>query len=146
MSMQSWNTTSVLLLWIFYFLFVLCLLCLRVRLFYVSCGHLRRKGWPLGSRFCRLTVSLSLSHWYPGSSVVLDCIDSWYVHPYLLCSRKDVKTCLYTHTICFIWFLFSSAPSFKWLLVYGSYLTQINKYTDKFHIPYYFGKFLGMQY
>ena len=23
-----------------------------------------------------LTVSLSLSHWYPGSSVVLDCIDS----------------------------------------------------------------------
>ena len=24
----------------------------------------------------RLTVSLSLSHWYPGSGVVLDCIDS----------------------------------------------------------------------
>ena len=24
-----------------------------------------------------LTVSLSLSHWYPGSGVVLDCIDSW---------------------------------------------------------------------
>ena len=23
-----------------------------------------------------LTVSLSLSHWYPGSGVVLDCIDS----------------------------------------------------------------------
>ena len=25
---------------------------------------------------CGVTVSLSLSHWYPGSSVVLDCIDS----------------------------------------------------------------------
>ena len=26
--------------------------------------------------FWCLTVSLSLSHWYPGSSVVLDCLDS----------------------------------------------------------------------
>ena len=25
---------------------------------------------------CCVTVSLSLSHWYPGSGVVLDCIDS----------------------------------------------------------------------
>ena len=25
---------------------------------------------------CGVTVSLSLSHWYPGSGVVLDCIDS----------------------------------------------------------------------
>ena len=32
--------------------------------------------WPLGSRLWCLTVSLSLSHWYPGSGVVLDCIDS----------------------------------------------------------------------
>ena len=34
--------------------------------------------------FYRLTVSLSLSHWYSGSGVVLDCIDSWSLHPYLL--------------------------------------------------------------
>ena len=27
-------------------------------------------------RFVVSTVSLSLSHWYPGSGVVLDCIDS----------------------------------------------------------------------
>ena len=40
------------------------------------CGHLLGKGWPLGSRLWCLTVSLSLSHWYPGSGVVLDCIDS----------------------------------------------------------------------
>ena len=29
-------------------------------------------------------VCLSLSHWYPGSGVVLDCNDSWSLHPYLL--------------------------------------------------------------
>ena len=43
---------------------------------YVLCGHLLGKGLPLGSRLSCLTVSLSLSHWYPGSGVVLDCIDS----------------------------------------------------------------------
>ena len=54
---------------------------------YWPCGHLLGKGWPLGSRLWCLTVSLSLSHWYPGSGhsgVVLDCIDSWSLHPYLL--------------------------------------------------------------
>ena len=60
---------------------VLCLLCLCL---YVPCGHLLGKGWPLGSSLWSLTVSLSLSHWYPGSGVVLDCIDSWSLHPYLL--------------------------------------------------------------
>ena len=49
--------------------------CARVCL-YVPCGHLLGKGWPLGSCLWCLTVSLSLSHWYPGSGVVLDCIDS----------------------------------------------------------------------
>ena len=39
----------------------------------VSCGHLHGKGQPLGSCLWCLTVSLSLSHWYPGSGVVLDC-------------------------------------------------------------------------
>ena len=29
-------------------------------------------------------MSLSLSHWYPGSGVVLDCIDSLSLHSYLL--------------------------------------------------------------
>ena len=28
------------------------------------------------------SVSLSLSHWYPGSGVVLECIDSWSLQPY----------------------------------------------------------------
>ena len=51
---------------------------------YVPCGHLLGKGWPLGSRFWCLTVSLSLSLWYPEPGVVLGCIDYWSLHPYLL--------------------------------------------------------------
>ena len=47
------------------------------------CGHQLGKGWPLSARLWCLTVSLSLSHWYPGSGVVLDCIDSLSLHPYL---------------------------------------------------------------
>ena len=76
---------AVLLLWIFH-VFVLSCVC-YVFVFvclYVLCGHLLGKGWPLGSRLWCLTVSLSLSHWYPGSGVVLDCIHSWSLHPYLL--------------------------------------------------------------
>ena len=40
---------------------------------YVPSGHLLGKGRPLGSCLRCLTVSLSLSHRYPGSGVVLDC-------------------------------------------------------------------------
>ena len=43
---------------------------------FVPCGHLLGKSSPLGSRLWCITVSLSLSHWYPRSGVVLDCIDS----------------------------------------------------------------------
>ena len=46
---------------------------------------LLRKGWPLGSClwclcFCHFPM------WYPGSGVVLDCIDSWSLPPFLLCN------------------------------------------------------------
>ena len=67
-----------------FFLSCVCYVFMYVCL-YVLCGHLLGKGWPLGSRLWCLTLSLSLSHWYPGSGVVLDCIDSWSLHPYLLC-------------------------------------------------------------
>ena len=39
---------------------------------FVPCGNLLERG----SRLWCITVSVSLSHWYPGSDVVLDCIDS----------------------------------------------------------------------
>ena len=38
-------------------------------------AHLHGKDWSLGSRLRSLIVKLSLSHWYPGSGMVLDCID-----------------------------------------------------------------------
>ena len=63
---------------------VFCMLCFVSVCLYVPCGHLLGKGCPLGSCLWCLTVSLSLCHWYPGSGVVLDCIDSWSLHPYLL--------------------------------------------------------------
>ena len=69
-----------------------CYVFVRVCL-YVFCGHLLGKGWLLGSRLWCLNVSLSLSHWYPWSIVVLDCIDSCPSHPYLLC-RNLVVVCI----------------------------------------------------
>ena len=57
-----------------HFLSCVCYAFVHVCLF-VPCGHLLGKGWPLGSRLWRLTLRLSLSHLYPGSGVVLDCID-----------------------------------------------------------------------
>ena len=58
-----------------FFLSCVCYAFVHFCLF-VPCGHLLGKGWPLGSSLWCLIVSLSLSHWYPGSGVVLDCIDS----------------------------------------------------------------------
>ena len=63
---------------------VLCLLCLCARLFICALWSPAGKGLPSWPSFLVSTVSLSLSHWYPGSGVVLDCIDSWSLHPYLL--------------------------------------------------------------
>ena len=53
----------------------------------IPCGHLLGKGWPLGSRLWCLIVPLSLYHWYPGPGVVLDCIDSSSLPPFLLWRR-----------------------------------------------------------
>ena len=63
---------------------VLCLLCLCARLFLCALWSPAGKGLTSWLSFVVSTVSLSLSHWYPGSGVVLDCIDSWSLHPYLL--------------------------------------------------------------
>ena len=62
---------------VYMYLCVSLFICTFVRVcLYGPCGHLLKKGLPLGSRLWCLTVSLSLSHWYPGSGVVLDCINS----------------------------------------------------------------------
>ena len=58
-----------------FFLSCVCYAFVRVGLF-VPCGHLLGKGLPLGSCLWCITMNLSLSDRYPGSGVVLDCIDS----------------------------------------------------------------------
>ena len=55
---------------------VLCLLCLCARLFICAFRSPAGKGLTSWLSFVVSTVSLSLSYWYPGSGVVLDCIDS----------------------------------------------------------------------
>ena len=55
---------------------VLCLLCLCACLFICALWSPAGKGLTSWLSFVVSTVSLSLSHWYPGSGVVLDCIDS----------------------------------------------------------------------
>ena len=82
------RSKAVLLLWIFYICSVLCLLCLCVRLFICALWSPAGKGLTSWLLFVVSSVSLSLSHWYPGSGVVLDCIDSWSLHPYLLWGLK----------------------------------------------------------
>ena len=47
-----------------------------VRLFICTLWSPAGKGLTSWLSFVVSTVSLSLSHWYPGSGVVLDCIDS----------------------------------------------------------------------
>ena len=54
---------------------VLCLLCLCSRLFICALWSPAGKGLTSWLSFVVSAVSLSLSHWYPGSGVVLDCID-----------------------------------------------------------------------
>ena len=51
---------------------VLCLLCLCARLFICALWSPAGKGLTSWLSFVVSTVSLSLSHWYRGSGVVLD--------------------------------------------------------------------------
>ena len=62
---------------------VLCLLCLCARLFICALWSPAGKRLTSWLSFVVSTVSLSLSHWYPGSGVILYCIDSWSLCPYL---------------------------------------------------------------
>ena len=55
---------------------VLCLLCLCARLFICALWSPAGKGLTSWLSFVGSIVILSLFHWYPGSGVVLDCIDS----------------------------------------------------------------------
>ena len=70
------RSKAVLLLWIFYVFVLSCVCYVCARLFICALWSPAGKGLTSWLSFVVSTVSLSLSHWYPGSSVVLDCIDS----------------------------------------------------------------------
>ena len=52
----------------------------------LPCGSLLGKGLTLGSLVWCLIVSLLISHWYPGSDVVLEylVLDYWSLSSFLL--------------------------------------------------------------
>ena len=58
------------------FLFCLVFAMFCVRLFICTLWSPAGKGLTSKLSFVVSTVSLSLSHWYSGSAVVLNCIDS----------------------------------------------------------------------
>ena len=60
----------------FVFLFCLVFAMFCARLFMCALWSPAGKGLTSWLSFVVSSVSLSLSHWYPGSGVVLDCIDS----------------------------------------------------------------------
>ena len=70
------------------FLFCLVFAMFCARLFICAFWSPAGKGLTSWLSFVVSSVSLSLSHWYPGSGVVLDCIDSWSLHHYLLLTLK----------------------------------------------------------
>ena len=61
---------------IFYVFVLSCVCYVCARLFICALWSPAGKGLTSWLSFVVSSVSLSLSHWYPGSGVVLDCIDS----------------------------------------------------------------------
>ena len=59
-----------------FFLFCLVFAMFCARLFICALWSPAGKGLTSWLSFVVSSVSLSLSHWYPGSGVVLDCINS----------------------------------------------------------------------
>ena len=70
------RSKAVLLLWIFYVFVLSCVCYVCARLFICALWSPAGKGLTSWLSFVVSSVSLSLFHWYPGSGVVLDCIDS----------------------------------------------------------------------
>ena len=114
---------------------VLCLLCFVRVCYYVLCGHLLGKGWPLGSRLwcllwfchfpigilgqvwylivsipdlCTITYFCHFPMWYPGSGVALDCIDSWFLSLFLPWKQNNFHF-----------------PSFKFMSIWNSMLSWV---------------------
>ena len=97
------------------FLFCLVFAMFCARLFICALWSPAGKGLTSWLSFVLSSVSLSLSHWYPGSGVVLDCIDSRSLHHYLLsCSISRFFKMPHMQTIC----------SFPWVNITGSVIIE----------------------
>ena len=77
------------------FLFCLVFAVFYARLFICALWSPAGKGLTSWLSFVVSSVGLSLSHWYPGSGVVLDCIDSWSLQPYLLSFSRKVLASIF---------------------------------------------------
>ena len=75
-NLWAWPNYIKLIEIVFMFLFCLVLAMFCARLFICALWSPAGKGLTSWLSFVVSSVSLSLSHWYPGSGVVLDCIDS----------------------------------------------------------------------
>ena len=101
----------------FIFLFCLVFAVFCARLFICASWSPAGKGLTSLLSFVVSSVSLSLSHWYPGSGVVLDCIDSWSLQPYLLyitmqCDPLEAFWSIYTtHRFLHTYAVFACAVS-----------------------------------
>ena len=62
-------------MWSIFVISVLFLICFRARLFINAVWSPAGKGLTSWLSFVMSIVKSSLLHWYPGSGVVLDCID-----------------------------------------------------------------------
>ena len=62
-------------------------------------------------------VLLSLSHWYPGSCVVLNCIGSWSLPYFLLSYRRTSRRQILRHLPPFLTCFISNAPEEAWGLL-----------------------------
>ena len=109
---------------------VLCLLCICARLFICVLWSPAGKGLTSWLSFVVSTVSLWLSHWHPGSGVVLDCIDSWSLHPYLLFKIEMLST-----TFCKCAVLFQSWNYKEWNLIFWFLsISKLRRITHRFNI------------
>ena len=111
---------------------VLCLLCLCARLFICALWSPAGKRLTSWISFVVSTMSLSLSHWYPGSGVVLDCIDSWCLHPYLLCMtiKRRCRGLRYRSNHAGVWhwahaWTFNTLPGTEWIVTISCKITGI---------------------
>ena len=99
---------------------VLWKLCLCARLFICALWSPAGKGLTSWLSFVVSVVSLSLSHWYPGSGVVFYCIGTSFVDLLCFCSVLCLLCLCARLFICALW-----APAGKGLTFWLSLVVSV---------------------